>query len=66
LEPLTDREQEVLTLLARGLTNKAIAVELDISEHTVRFHVSAILGKLGAESRTEAAMRAAQLGLITL
>lgn len=65
-EPLTPREQEVLTLLARGLTNRAIAFELAISEHTVKFHVNALLSKLGAQSRTEAAVRATRLGLLTL
>ncbi len=65
-EPLTDRETDVLRLLAEGLSNRAIAHQLGISEHTVKFHVNAILGKLGAQSRTEAAMRAAALGLIFL
>jgi DNA-binding NarL/FixJ family response regulator len=65
-EPLTPREQEVLALMAEGLTNKAIAHQLDISEFTVKFHVNAILRKLGAQSRTEAAVRAARLGLISL
>jgi DNA-binding NarL/FixJ family response regulator len=53
-EELTAREREVLALLSRGLSNKQIAGELDISEHTAKFHVNAILGKLGAASRTEA------------
>lgn len=66
IEELTLREKEVLELLAEGLTNKAIAVHLGISEFTVKFHVNAILNKLGAQSRTEAAIRAARLGLITL
>jgi two-component system nitrate/nitrite response regulator NarL len=66
VEPLTERETEVLRLLAEGLSNRAIAHRLGISEHTVKFHVNAILGKLGAQSRTEAAMRAASLGLILL
>ena len=64
--PLTARENEVLQCLARGLTNRAIAVELGISLHTVKFHVNAIMGKLGAQSRTEAVVRATRLGLITL
>ncbi len=64
-EPLTPREQEVLGLIAEGLTNKAIAHQLDISEFTVKYHVNAVLRKLGAQSRTEAAMRAARLGLIS-
>lgn len=65
-EPLTAREQEVLDLLGQGLANKAIARRLAISEHTVKFHVSAIYGKLGASSRTEAVSRGAHRGLITL
>lgn len=65
-EPLTDRETEVLTLLARGLTNRAIAFELEISDHTVKFHVNALLAKLRAQSRTEAAVRATKLGLISI
>jgi two-component system nitrate/nitrite response regulator NarL len=65
-EPLTAREMDVLRLMADGLPNKAIAVQLDISEFTVKFHVNAILGKLGARSRTEAAMTAARMGLIPL
>jgi two-component system, NarL family, nitrate/nitrite response regulator NarL len=63
---LTAREQEVLQLLAEGLPNKAIARRLEISEHTVKFHVNAILGKLNAQSRTEAVVRAGRLGLILL
>lgn len=65
-DPLTPREAAVLRLLAQGLTNKAIAHELGISEHTVKFHVNAVLGKLGAQSRTEAAVRAARLGLLPI
>lgn len=65
-EDLTPREIEVLQFLAEGLPNKAIAVRLRISEHTVKFHVNAIMGKLGAHSRTEAVTRAARLGLIVL
>jgi len=56
----------VLQLLAEGLPNKAIALRLDISDHTIEFHVNAILGKLGAQSRTEAVVRATRLGLIIL
>ena len=63
---LTPRELEVLQLLAEGLANKAIAQRLDISEHTVKFHVNAIMSKLGAQSRTAAVVRATRLGLIML
>jgi len=65
-DPLTPRELEVLQRLAEGLTNKAIAQELGISEHTIKFHVNAIMGKLHAQSRTEAVVRATRLGLILL
>ena len=65
-EPLTPREKEVLQHLAEGLSNRAIALELDISDHTVKFHVNALMGKLGAQSRTEAVVRATRLGLIVL
>jgi DNA-binding NarL/FixJ family response regulator len=65
-EALTPREQEVLQLLAEGLPNKTIADSLHISEHTVKFHVNAILSKLGAQSRTEAVVRATRLGLLLL
>jgi len=65
-DSLTEREREVLDLLARGLANKSIAQELSISEHTAKFHVNAILSKLGAESRTDAVVRAARLGLVVL
>jgi DNA-binding NarL/FixJ family response regulator len=65
-EALTPREEEVLQLLAEGLPNKTIARRLEISEHTVKFHVAAIMGKVGARSRTEAVVRATQLGLIWL
>jgi DNA-binding NarL/FixJ family response regulator len=60
VEALTGREAEVLQLLAQGLANKQIAVSLGISEHTVKFHVSAIYAKLGATSRTEAVRWGAQ------
>jgi DNA-binding NarL/FixJ family response regulator len=66
LEELTAREVDVLRLLAEGLPNKTIAQRLDISEHTVKFHVNSLLGKLGASSRTEAVVRATRLGLILL
>jgi two-component system, NarL family, nitrate/nitrite response regulator NarL len=65
-EALTPREQQVLSLLAEGLTNRGIARRLNISDHTVKFHVNAILGKLGAESRTDAVVRATRAGLILL
>jgi len=63
---LTPREREVLQLLAQGLPNKSIAQKLDISDHTVKFHVNAIMTKLGAQSRTEAVVRATRHGLIIL
>jgi DNA-binding NarL/FixJ family response regulator len=66
VETLTSREHEVLQLLAQGLTNRALAERLGISEHTAKFHVNAILGKLGAQGRTDAVVRAARLGLIVL
>jgi DNA-binding CsgD family transcriptional regulator len=65
-EPLTARELEVLQLMAQGLPNKTIAARLHISEHTAKFHVSAIMMKLGAASRTEAVTRGARLGLLIL
>jgi DNA-binding NarL/FixJ family response regulator len=65
-EPLTAREREVLALLAEGLGNKGIASQLGISEHTAKFHVNSILGKLGASSRAEAIVRAARMGLVLL
>jgi len=64
--PLTPRELEVLTAMADGASNKAIARRLGISFHTAKFHVAAILAKLNADSRTEAVTRAAQLGLVML
>jgi DNA-binding NarL/FixJ family response regulator len=63
---LTAREREVLELLAAGLSNRAIAERLAISEHTAKFHVNGIREKLGASTRTEAVVRAARLGLILL
>lgn len=65
-EALTPRELEVLHGLAEGLPNKQIANRLAISEHTIKFHVNAIMGKLGAQSRTEAVVRATRAGLILL
>jgi DNA-binding NarL/FixJ family response regulator len=63
-ESLTSRELEVLQMLAAGLSNKEIAARLNISEHTVKFHVASILGKLGAASRTEAVSLGIRHGLI--
>jgi NarL family two-component system response regulator YdfI len=65
-EPLTRRESEVLQMLAAGLGNKEIAVRLAISEHTVKFLVASILGKLGAETRTEAVSVGIRRGLVLL
>jgi len=65
-EPLTRREREVLQMLASGLGNKEIATRLTISEHTVKFHVASILGKLGAASRTEAVALGIRHGLVLL
>jgi two-component system, NarL family, response regulator YdfI len=65
-ESLTPRESEVLQMLASGLGNKEIAAQLKISEHTVKFHVAAILGKLGAGSRTEAVAIGIRRGLVLL
>jgi DNA-binding NarL/FixJ family response regulator len=64
--PLTERESQVLALLAQGKSNQAISDELTISLRTVKFHVSSILSKLGAENRTEAVSIAAQKGLVEL
>jgi DNA-binding NarL/FixJ family response regulator len=66
VEELTEREQDVLELIGQGMANKEIAQKLVISERTVKFHVSAILAKLGAGNRTEATRIAAQRGLIKL
>jgi len=63
-EPLTDREREVLGLVAKGLSNKAIADRLAITERTARTHVSNILGKLGLASRTQAALYAVDHGMV--
>ena len=61
---LTEREREVLTLVAQGLSNRAIADQLIITERTVKFHVSAIMGKLDATNRTEAVAVAREQGLL--
>ena len=66
VEPLTGREVQVLELLAEGLPNKVIANRLGISDQTVKFHVAAISGKLGAVNRTDAVRRAVRRGLIAL
>lgn len=64
IEPLTQRELEVLQLVSEGISNKAIAVRLSVSEHTIKFHINTIFRKLDAQSRTEAVVRAYRLGLI--
>jgi DNA-binding NarL/FixJ family response regulator len=66
IAPLTPREREVLQLLAAGMTNKEIASRLGVTDHTVKFHVNGILGKLGAVTRTEAVVEAARRGLIAV
>jgi two-component system nitrate/nitrite response regulator NarL len=65
-EELTPRELEVLQLLAEGLSNKAMAQQLGISDHTVKFHLNAIMSKLGVQSRTAAVVRATRMGLVVL
>jgi NarL family two-component system response regulator YdfI len=65
-EPLTRREREVLQMLAAGLANKEVAARLNISDHTAKFHVAAILGKLGASTRTEAVALGIRRGLVLL
>lgn len=66
METLTSREQEVLRLVSEGLGNREIGARLNISEHTVKFHISSILGKLGAASRAEAVSQGIRRGLITI
>ena len=66
IDALTPREIEVLELVAEGLSNKAIAVRLGISDQTVKFHLTSITGKLGAINRTDAVRRGVRQGLITL
>jgi DNA-binding CsgD family transcriptional regulator len=66
VESLTRRERDVLGLAADGLSNREIAAALAISEHTVKFHLASIFGKLGASSRTEAVRRGLQLGLVDI
>jgi len=65
-EEITSRETDVLRMLAEGLVNKDIAARLGISEHTVKFHISSILDKLGASTRTEAVMLGVRRGLIPI
>lgn len=64
IESLTPREQQVLAMVAAGLANKEIADRLQISEHTVKFHISSIMGKLGASNRTEAVTRGIRRGIV--
>ena len=66
LEPLTPRETEVLQMIAQGLANKQVALALEISEHTVKFHLSSLYAKLNVSSRTEAVRAGLSLGLISL
>jgi DNA-binding NarL/FixJ family response regulator len=63
---LTDREKQVVQLLAEGLSNKLIADRLGISDHTAKFHVNGVMAKLGASTRTEAVVEAVRRGLVTL
>ncbi len=65
VEPLSEREREILALLAEGLTNREIAARLYLAEGTVRNYVTAILDKIGARDRTQAALRAKELGLLS-
>jgi DNA-binding NarL/FixJ family response regulator len=64
IEPLSEREEEILRLLAQGLSNKEIALRIHLAEGTVKNYISAILAKIGARDRTQAALRAKELGLI--
>jgi len=66
VDPLTPREREVLQLAAEGLANKQIALSLEISEHTVKFHLSSLYTKLGVTSRTEAIRAGARRGWVVL
>lgn len=65
-EPLTQRELEVLDQMGRGLSNRQIAARLGISQHTAKFHVASVIGKLGARNRTEAVRRGLRRGLVTI
>jgi DNA-binding CsgD family transcriptional regulator len=66
VESLTPRETQVLELVADGLSNKAIAAALGVSDETVKFHLGSILGKLGASNRTDAVRLAVRRGLVSL
>jgi len=66
IESLTTREHDVLALVADGLSNREIAHDLAISEHTVKFHLASIFGKLGVSTRTEAVQRGVRLGVIEI
>jgi RNA polymerase sigma factor (sigma-70 family) len=66
VDPLTERERQVLQLTAQGLANKQIATSLDISENTVKFHLSSLYTKLGVTSRTEAVRAGARRGWVVL
>lgn len=66
IESLTAREREVLALVADGLHNREIAARLGVSEHTVKFHLGAVFGKLGASTRTEAVQKGIRLGLVEI
>ena len=66
IESLTAREHDVLALVADGLPNRDIAQQLAISEHTVKFHLASIFGKLGVSTRTEAVQRGVRLGVIEI
>lgn len=66
VEALTAREHDVLALVADGLPNREIATALAISEHTVKFHLASIFGKLGVSTRTEAVQRGLRLGVIEI
>ena len=66
VESLTAREKEILQLMAEGLANKQIAMKLNISEHTVKFHLSSLYAKFNVSSRTEAVKRGLRLGLVAL
>jgi len=64
IDPLTEREEEILRMLAQGLTNREIARRLHLAEGTVKNYVSTVLNKIGARDRTQAALKASRLGLI--